>query len=452
MIAHAFSKIIIYGAGFTAVNAYTFLGYGRVECFAVSDNCESVSLYNKPIIPYKEMIELYKQTKDYLIVIAADKYYLEMEERLTKDGIENYIVFHVDDVLGINDYLPFVDIYGKRIWKSYSEILSHYDIDAGKKIYVYGTNSYFKYLYLELIIRFKKAEISFVESKSTIQEKQSFLKSLDSDSVLIINVKHNVDDIRSIIKNYDYVSSIDIYDVDKFQDVYYHKELIKYRDIYKGERIFLVGNGPSLKAEDLNKLHANRALSIAFNKIYKIFERTDWRPTYIGVSDPDIARTIEEDKLNGITVFQGDNIKHWERGYELKNSIKFHLINNDFSPNMPLFSEDICMGTYRGCSVTYDMGLQFAVFMGCTEIILLGMDHSMTGNADNKNNHFCEDYFDHGEKNVYSERRLLYRKDEVTLAYEAAKTYADKHGIRILNATRGGNLEVFERVDFDNLF
>ena len=38
------------------------------------------------------------------------------------------------------------------------------------------------------------------------------------------------------------------------------------------------------------------------------------------------------------------------------------------------------------------------------------------------------------------------------LAYQSAKKYADAHGIKIYNATRGGNLEVFERVDFDSLF
>ena len=37
-------------------------------------------------------------------------------------------------------------------------------------------------------------------------------------------------------------------------------------------------------------------------------------------------------------------------------------------------------------------------------------------------------------------------------AYEVAKENAEKKGIKIYNATRGGKLEVFERVDFDSLF
>ena len=36
--------------------------------------------------------------------------------------------------------------------------------------------------------------------------------------------------------------------------------------------------------------------------------------------------------------------------------------------------------------------------------------------------------------------------------YMCAKEYAERHEIKIYNATRGGKLEVFERVDFDSLF
>ena len=41
------------------------------------------------------------------------------------------------------------------------------------------------------------------------------------------------------------------------------------------------------------------------------------------------------------------------------------------------------------------------------------------------------------------------RKDELTKAYEDAYLYAANHDIRIFNATRGGLLEVFPRIDLD---
>ena len=36
--------------------------------------------------------------------------------------------------------------------------------------------------------------------------------------------------------------------------------------------------------------------------------------------------------------------------------------------------------------------------------------------------------------------------------FDSGKHYADKHGIKIYNATRGGKLEIFDRVDFDTIF
>ena len=38
------------------------------------------------------------------------------------------------------------------------------------------------------------------------------------------------------------------------------------------------------------------------------------------------------------------------------------------------------------------------------------------------------------------------------VAFEFAEEYSKEHGFRIYNATRGGALEAFERVDFDSLF
>ena len=37
-------------------------------------------------------------------------------------------------------------------------------------------------------------------------------------------------------------------------------------------------------------------------------------------------------------------------------------------------------------------------------------------------------------------------------AYEKLKVYAEERGVKIYNATRGGALEVFTRVDFEKLF
>ena len=40
----------------------------------------------------------------------------------------------------------------------------------------------------------------------------------------------------------------------------------------------------------------------------------------------------------------------------------------------------------------------------------------------------------------------------VLKVFEIAEKVTKQRGVRILNATRGGNVEAFERVDFDSLF
>ena len=63
------------------------------------------------------------------------------------------------------------------------------------------------------------------------------------------------------------------------------KVLAELKDKYKGKRCFIVCNGPSLKASDLDVLHKNNELTFASNKIDKILNQTDWRPTFYVVTD-----------------------------------------------------------------------------------------------------------------------------------------------------------------------
>ena len=62
-------------------------------------------------------------------------------------------------------------------------------------------------------------------------------------------------------------------------------ELESLHNIHKGKRGFIICNGPSLKSEDLDKIYSNNEISIASNKIDKIFTQTKWRPTYYTVMD-----------------------------------------------------------------------------------------------------------------------------------------------------------------------
>ena len=50
--------------------------------------------------------------------------------------------------------------------------------------------------------------------------------------------------------------------------------LEKLRESYKGQRCFIICNGPSLRAEDLTKIYEHGDLSIGINAIAKIYDQT----------------------------------------------------------------------------------------------------------------------------------------------------------------------------------
>jgi hypothetical protein len=101
--------------------------------------------------------------------------------------------------------------------------------------------------------------------------------------------------------------------------------------------------------------------------------------------------------------------------------------------------------------------MQLAFFMGFTEVYLIGMDfdyvipqeHLRNGNhilsTTDDPNHFHKDYF--GKGKTWKDPKL----DRVAASYVQAKLAFDAVGRRIYNATVGGKLEIFDRVDYEAL-
>lgn len=97
----------------------------------------------------------------------------------------------------------------------------------------------------------------------------------------------------------------------------------------------------------------------------------------------------------------------------------------------------------EGYTVTY-ANIQLAVFMGFSEIYLLGVDHNYNTSNNAESNY----------SNLINNTTLYNppRTDKSTLAYRKARKVCDEMGVKIFNATRGGCLEEFERINFDLLF
>lgn len=232
------------------------------------------------------------------------------------------------------------------------------------------------------------------------------------------------------------------------------RKIKEMQNSHKGERCFIVLNGPSLIAEDLNKIVDE--FSFGCNRIYDIYEKTQWRPN--------IYITIDK------SILQARTKSEW---LKLKDSEIFCYWNRKKVPKeiKEKYNEIICWGEFKSekCSdvseVSRDVSsyfsipnsvsismLEFAIYMGFQKIYIIGCDHNFAVEIDkngNKkiNSNVIPHFNEQKDKTIYASN-----KEALTENYEKIRRYAESIGVEIYNATRGGKLEVFNRVNFDELF
>lgn len=233
------------------------------------------------------------------------------------------------------------------------------------------------------------------------------------------------------------------------------KKLRRFKNIHNGERCFIIANGPSLRASDLDFLYQKREITFAMNRIYKLFSETSWRPTYYVCEDINIFHESLDD-INAISAkkkFIPINHK-WYHDININDAIYFWANYNREKDFPDSFSTNIAKQMDSVGTVTFTC-INIAAYMGFKEIYLLGVDHNyrVTINEQGETivdntakDYFCENY-DTDIKDI-----VVHDMGQNTRAYRKAKKHCDEHDIHIYNATRGGKLEVFPRVDFDSLF
>lgn len=233
------------------------------------------------------------------------------------------------------------------------------------------------------------------------------------------------------------------------------EELAALYNAYKGKRCFIIGNGPSLNKQDLSLLE--NEYTFAVNSFYYKTNETGFRPTFFVVEDTSVMKENLEQIRDYDAPFKFFPTLYKNLHPKTPNTFFFEM-NRGFyeksSPNycVPRFSTDASKVLYCGQSVTY-INLQLAFFMGFTEVYLIGMDFSyvipdthvrkgdvLTSTTDDPN-HFHKDYF--GKGKTWKDPKL----DRVALSYRQAKLSFEAVGRKIYNATVGGQLEIFDRVN-----
>ncbi|CCK80304.1 6-hydroxymethylpterin diphosphokinase MptE-like protein [Desulfobacula toluolica] len=232
------------------------------------------------------------------------------------------------------------------------------------------------------------------------------------------------------------------------------KTFISLKNKYKNQRVFVIGNGPSLN--EMNLKHLKNEITIGCNGLFLKFDEMGFAPAFYTVED----NLVAEDRRNIINNLQNTiKILPYDLRYCLKpdkNTIFINFIRN--YPGFPDFSFDCENMVYWGGTVTY-LNIQLACYLGAKEIYLIGIDHDYTipekdicvdgaviESKSYDQNHFHPDYFGPGFR--YHDPRV----DRMEMAYKKAKTALKKHNIKIFNAGVGGKLRIFDRIDYDSLF
>ncbi len=234
------------------------------------------------------------------------------------------------------------------------------------------------------------------------------------------------------------------------------KALASLRNSFAGRRCFFIGNGPSLTATDLTTLHTNNEITFAFNRIYNIFDQTEWRPTYYISQDEKMLSGCIDDvnKYPMYTKLIPIQMK-WHHKLKVDGANYFNIVHQEVENPLDFkFSDDISREIYNSSTGMYTAA-QIAAYMGFKEIYFIGVDHHFQISQNNKGeivvDNTVKDYFT-DKYNKDKDKLYIPNTEKSTLTYIAMKHHCDQRGIKVYNATRGGKLEVFPRVDFDDLF
>lgn len=224
-----------------------------------------------------------------------------------------------------------------------------------------------------------------------------------------------------------------------------HQRLKEMTGRHAGERCFIIGNGPSLVHTDLGRLRGEYTFGL--NRGYMLFDRIGGPTTYLVAVNRHVVEQFGADLVAaGPTIFIS-----WRSRRHVPHGGDVVFVRR--APSFT-FSQDVARsGAWEGATVTY-MAMQLAFHMGFRQVVLIGVDHSFattgppnqlvtSGGADL--NHFDPNYFGIGVKWQLPDLEMSER------AYRLARERFVGDGRTIVDATVGGMLTVFPKVDFESI-
>ena len=254
------------------------------------------------------------------------------------------------------------------------------------------------------------------------------------------------------------------------------KENKQFKNIHKGARCFILGNGPSLKQENLRLLNNEYVFTVNQASRHKDFEYI--KPNYHFWADPDffIIDKEKEEDLELLNVMKAVNTKDnipicffpieqrkFIEKYALEKVLNVHYFFSglqfydgykkdiDYSKIVPAFSTVV-----QWC-------ITMAIYMGFSEIYLLGCDSTgllMNINTALKKNSDVDYAYSWTENEKQRMQRMFKRQGlehQIRSAlstfqqYSALYKYCTQKGIKLVNCSAETLIDSIPRAKFSNV-
>jgi hypothetical protein len=242
----------------------------------------------------------------------------------------------------------------------------------------------------------------------------------------------------------------------------------EFKDVHKGQRGFVLGTGKSIRNQDLSFLKNETCLSLNLFYLHKLYSAI--KPKYHIYSGHINHPSLSKELCLGFYKEIENNIGH---SYFFTHRADFNFINThglfrkhkviyvDYSKKLDLIfvdGVDLSVPTFYVANVAIQ-ALLIAIYMGFKEIYLLGLDHDwIMEYIENESHYFygvAEGVFNkRGTNKMYQIRDfewILQMSAQIWNQYKKIKRFCDSKGIKIYNATAGGLLDVFPRVEYESI-
>ena len=223
----------------------------------------------------------------------------------------------------------------------------------------------------------------------------------------------------------------------------YHKvvrENIKFKDIHAGDTCYILGNGPSIKTLNIDKIIGKDIFTVNAMVTSDLFDIL--APKFHCITDYLVYEKYKDKVMEKVLTTSTDFFLNRRVYADLG-----HFENTHYTCNMKIpTSANLHLDIDKNASTFVNVvpyAIMIAIYMGYTRIVLWGCDFNFF--ASRKDAHFYEI-----GKSVRREETLfqdLFGSAIACREHYYLNEYAEKHGITILNATPNSLLDAYRQVE-----